>query len=426
MIVAETMYNLVSKLFPLDRSLSGDGLRDTLNIINDFIPINIHEVPSHTKVFDWEVPKEWVIKEAWIKTPSGDKICDFSINNLHLIGYSTPVNVRLSKADLDLRLHSLPEQPDAIPYITSYYSENWGFCISHNERLALEDGVYEVFIDSDLIDGSLTYADLVIPGRSKKEVLFSTYICHPSMANNELSGPVLAVELAKTLLKTDNEYTYRFVFVPETIGSIVYLSNHLEQLKENVIAGYVLTCVGDNDAISYLESRYGNTLADKVAKFVLNEMNLEYKHYLFLERGSDERQYCAPGIDLPVCSVMRSKYGTYPEYHTSLDNLDYISEEGLQLSFDIYMNIVDTIEKNKMYRVTVKGEPQLGKRGLYPNLSIKTSGSSVRDMMNFLAYADGNNDLIDICLRTGISFNEITKLTDIFLSNRLIEIVDNN
>ena len=420
-IQGKEMYEMCINLFPYNRFLTGEGVRKTLHYIRDIVPVNIHEVPSNTIVFDWNVPNEWIIREAWIKTPSGGKICDFSVNNLHLVGYSVPVSLKLTREELDLKIYSLPELPNAIPYISSYYSEDWGFCISHNERIALEDGVYEVFIDSELIEGSLTYADLVIPGRSKKEVLFSTYICHPSMANNELSGPVLAVELAKTLLETDNEYTYRFVFVPETIGSIVYLSKHLEQLKENVIAGYVLTCVGDNNAVSYLESRYGNTLADKVVKFVLNEMNLEYKHYSFLERGSDERQYCAPGIDLPVCSVMRSKYGTYPEYHTSLDNLDYISEEGLQLSYEIYMNIINTIEKNKVYRVTVKGEPQLGKRGLYPNVSTKTSGSSVRNMMNFLAYADGNNDLIDICLRIGTSFNEMTMLTDIFLSNHLIE-----
>jgi aminopeptidase-like protein len=415
-----SMKNLMVRLFNINRSLTGDGLRDTLNIIREIIPIEIYNIKSGTKVFDWNVPKEWIIREAWIKTPSGDKICDFSVNNLHLVGYSTPVKMQLKKEELELNLHSLQDQPDSIPYITSYYREYWGFCISHNERIKLEDGIYEIFIDSELFDGVLNYADLVIPGRSKKEVLFSTYICHPSMANNELSGPVLAVELAKALLKTENEYTYRFVFVPETIGSLVYLSKHLSHLKENVIAGYVLTCVGDDNAVSYLESRYGNTYADKVARFALDDMKIDYKHYSFLERGSDERQYCAPGIDLPVCSVMRSKYGTYPEYHTSLDNLDYISPQGLQLSYDIYIRIIDVIENNKIYISNVLGEPQLGKRGLYPNISSKDSGSSVRDMMNIIAYLDGSNDLIDISSITGVNYANLKSLIEILLKNNLI------
>jgi aminopeptidase-like protein len=417
-----SMKNLMIRLFNINRSLTGEGLRNTLDIIREIIPIGIHNIKSGSKVFDWNVPKEWIIREAWIITPSGKKICDFSVNNLHLVGYSLPINTKLKKEELEQHLHSLPDQPDAIPYITSYYKEYWGFCISHNERIKLEDGIYEIFVDSELFDGVLNYADLIIPGRSKKEVLFSTYICHPSMANNELSGPVLAVELAKTLLKSENEYTYRFVFVPETIGSLVYLNNHLSHLKNHVIAGYVLTCVGDDNAVSYLESRYGNTYADKVARFALDDMKIDYKHYSFLERGSDERQYCAPGIDLPVCSVMRSKYGTYPEYHTSLDNLDYISPQGLQLSYDIYIRIIDVIENNKIYISSVLGEPQLGKRGLYPNISSKDSGSSVIDMMNIITYSDGQNDLIDISTITGVNYSNLVSVTKILLKNNLIRV----
>jgi aminopeptidase-like protein len=419
--LGDIMYHLAKNLFKLNRSLTGEGVRETLNILREIVPIEIKSIQSSSQVFDWTVPKEWVIRNAWIITPSGTKICDFFSNNLHLVGYSVPINARITRKELEEHLHSLPDQPDAIPYITSYYKEYWGFCLSHNERLTLEEGIYEVFIDSELIEGVLNYADLVIPGKSTKEILFSTYICHPSMANNELSGPVLAVELAKMLLKTENEYTYRFVFVPETIGSLVYLSKHLNHLKHNVIAGYVLTCVGDDNAVSYLESRYGNTYADKVARFALDDMKIDYKHYSFLERGSDERQYCAPGIDLPVCSVMRSKYGTYPEYHTSLDNLNYISPQGLQLSYDIYIRIIDVIENNKIYIFNVLGEPQLGKRGLYPNISSKDSGSSVRDMMNIITYLDGSNDLIDIILITGVNYPNLKSLTKILIKNNLIK-----
>lgn len=417
----DDMYELAELLFPINRSLTGDGVRTSLRIIKNLINIEISEVPSNSKVFDWVVPREWKIRNAWIVTPDGDKICDYSKNNLHLVGYSSPINKKMGLAELNKNLFSLNTQPNAIPYVTSYYKESWGFCITHNERLKLKEGQYEVFIDSEIFDGNLSYGELIIPGKSKKEILLSTYICHPSMANNELSGPVLAVELAKMLLNTKNDYTYRIIFVPETIGSLVYIKKHYKDLKRNIIAGFVLTCVGDNNNVSYLESRYGNTLADKVAKFVLKEMDLKYISYTFLDRGSDERQYCSPGIDLPVCSVMRSKYATYPEYHTSLDNMSFISKEGLQLSFDIYRFIIKTIELNFYYESVVLGEPQLGTKGLYPLISKKHSDKSVRDILDFIAYADGSNDLIDISNITGIKIDRLSNLSDLLIGEKILK-----
>ncbi|MDE6167269.1 MAG: DUF4910 domain-containing protein, partial [Acetatifactor sp.] len=287
--------------------------------------------------------------------------------------------------------------PDAVPYVTSYYTPRYGFCMSERQRDSLPPGQYHMVIDSELFDGSLTYGELVIPGREDKEILISTYVCHPSMANNELSGPVLATALAKKVIsQTDRKYTYRFLWIPETIGSITYLSRHLEHMKSHTIAGFVLSCVGDNRTYSYVPSRDGNTLADRAARNVLSFHYPEYICYSYLNRGSDERQYNAPGVDLPVCVVCRSKYGEYPEYHTSLDNMDFISPEGLQGMYDVYEAIFNTIEYNAFYRIKCLCEPQLGKRGMYPTVSKKDSYDTVKGMVDFIAYADGRRDLIDI------------------------------
>jgi aminopeptidase-like protein len=420
--IGKKMYKLAEELFPINRSLSGEGVRETLKILkrenND---LQIHSIKSGTKVFDWEVPDEWNCKEAYIITPDGKKICDYNKNNLHLVQYSIPFEGEVSLEELQKHLFSLPELPDAIPYVTSYYNRMWGFCISENERKKLKKGKYKVVIKSELKKGVLNYADLVIKGKSDKEIMFSTYICHPSMANNELSGPVLATYLAKYVKNIDNYYTYRFVFAPETIGSLIYLSKHLNYLKEKVIAGFVLTCVGDDREYSYLSSRYGNTLADKVALNILENEVKNFKKYSFLDRGSDERQYCAPGIDLPFCSVMRSKYATYPQYHTSLDNLDFISPEGLQGSYEVYTKIIDVLENNFYYKITVLGEPQLGKRGLYPKISDHTTLEKVKNIRNFLAYADGKNDLIDIANIIKVSAHSLIDIAKLFESHKLVE-----
>ncbi len=404
-ITGKAIYKWASDLFPICRSLSGNGVRDTLAYFKKLLPdLTVIDVPSGTKAFDWTVPEEWNIADAFVARPDGSRVIDFQSSNLHVVGYSEPVDARMSFAELNEHLHSLPDQPAAIPYITSYYKRRWGFCLSQEQRDQMSRDpttLYHVKIDSTLRPGKLTYGELIIPGSSKEEVLLSTYICHPSMANNELSGPCVATALAQWISSRPRRYTYRILFLVETIGSIVYLSQNLSHLKRQVIAGFVLTCVGDNRAYSYLASRSGGTLADRIAKHALFHHAPDYKSYSFLSRGSDERQYCSPGADLPVCSVMRSKYATYPEYHTSLDDLSLITPEGLQGGFDVLRKCIEALEENITYRTLNPCEPQLGPRGLYPSLSTKETTSMVSDMMDLIAYADGANDLLSIAEITG-------------------------
>ncbi|MYL37618.1 DUF4910 domain-containing protein [Halobacillus litoralis] len=414
------MYELMKRLFPICRSITGEGVRETLRILKETIPLDIIEVPTGTKVLDWEIPQEWNVKDAYVMNEKGERIIDFRENNLHLVSYSRPVNKTVSLEYLQNHLFSLEDQPSVIPYVTSYYNDYWGFCMSHEQRETLKDEEYKVVIDSELKDGSLTYGELVIPGRSRKEVFLSTYICHPSMANNELSGPVLTTFLAKWLLGRKRRYTYRIVFVPETIGSITYLSKHMDEMKEKIIAGYNITCTGDERGYSFLPSRYGNTLADKAALNILKTNQMDFVKYSFLERGSDERQYCSPGIDLPVASIMRTKYGEYPEYHTSDDNLNLVTAHGLQGSYNIYQQCLQAIEQNEVYKVKCLGEPQLGKRGLRSTLSTKESGKAVRDMMNFIAYADGENDLIDISNRIHVPLESLYPIIEKLTENDLL------
>lgn len=399
--MGEQLYAWARELFPFARSLTGNGVRETLTYFRNIVPeLSIYEVPSGTPAFDWIVPEEWTIRDAYVADIGGNRIIDLHKNNLHVVGYSEPIDKTMCFSDLDQHLYSIPEQPNAIPYVTSYYKRWWGFCLTENQRAELKkqpNASYHVCVDSSFSQGSLTYGELIIKGETEQEVLLSTYICHPSMANNELSGLVVAVGLARWLYEQPHRrYTYRILFLPETIGSIVYLNRHLEHMKKNTIAGYVLTCLGDDREYSYLSSRNGNTLADRVAKHVLGHHVASFKQYSFLERGSDERQYCGPGVDLPVCSIMRSKYGEYPEYHTSLDNLDFISPKGLQGAFDVLQKSLNLIENNFTYKVNICCEPQLSKRGLYPSLSTKDSSLQVRPMMNLIAYADGSHDLVDI------------------------------
>lgn len=391
------MYQLAHRLFPICRSVTGDGVRATLQILGEELPtLQVREVASGTPCFDWTVPREWNIRDAYVLDPTGIKIIDFRASNLHVVGYSTPIDAEMDLEELDQHLYSLPEQPDAIPYITSYYKERWGFCLSHEQRNALKPGKYRVRIDSELKDGALTFGECILPGDSEEEIFLSTYICHPSLANNELSGPCVTTYLAKWLAEMPRRYTYRIIFIPETIGSITYLSMHAETMKQRVKAGFNVTCVGDNRTFSYLPSRAGNSLADSAALHVLGHVYPDFKRYSYLDRGSDERQYCSPGIDLPVATIMRSKYGEYPEYHTSLDNMELISPEGLFGAYEALMRCLQCIEADFVPRATVPCEPQLGKRGLYPTLSTKESGMTVRGMMNLLAYADGTRSLLEI------------------------------
>jgi aminopeptidase-like protein len=399
-LLGAQIHALARRLWPINRSITGDGVRETLALLKSLhLPdLQIHEVPTGTRVLDWTVPREWKVREAYLVTPAGERICDFSRNNLHLVGYSVPMHCRLSLAELQPHLYSLPEQPDAIPYITSYYAERWGFCLSHAQRAALVDGEYEVRIDAELFDGSLTYGELLIPGDSPQEVFLSTYICHPSMANNELSGPTVTTFLAVWLASLPSRrYSYRIVFVPETIGSIAYLSAHLPALQRQVVAGFNISCVGDDRAYSFLPSRNGATLSDAVARHVLKWTDPGYKAYGWRDRGSDERQYCAPGVDLPIASIMRSKYAAYPEYHTSLDNLeDVVTPAGLGGGYQVLQRAIEAIEHHCHPRATVLGEPQLDRRGLYPTLSTRESGEEVRLMMDLLTWSDGTRSLLEI------------------------------
>lgn len=420
------MYDLCCELFPINRSITGAGVRETLSILQRELPeLNIREIPSGTNCFDWTIPDEWNIKDAYIIDPDGKKIVNFKENNLHVVGYSTPIDLTLSLDELKNKLYSLPDQPTAIPYITSYYERDWGFCISEEQKKNLKNGNYRVFIDSEFTNGVMNYGELFLEGSSSDEVFLSTYICHPSMANNELSGPAVTTHIAKYLQSIKNRRnSYRFIFIPETIGSIAYLSKNLDHLKKYMIAGFNVTCVGDNNNFSYLPSRNEKTLADKVALHVLNHLKINYKKYSFLDRGSDERQYCYPGIDLPVASIMRSKYGSYDEYHTSLDDLSFISAEGLSGAYNVYIKAIESLELNQRFKNIVLCEPQLSKRGLYPSLSTKESNENVDTMMNLLTYIDGNSDLLSIAEKINKPIWELTEIIDSLKDSNLITSVD--
>ncbi len=422
------IFSLAERLFPICRSITGDGVRETLRIIAEHVPeLTVHEVPTGTECVDWTVPQEWNIRDAWVIDPDGNKIIDFQQHNLHVVGYSVPVDETVSLEELDQHLHSLPDQPQAIPFVTSYYQPRWGFCLAHEQRQSLRPGDYQVLIDSELKDGNLTYGEVVLPGESSQEVFLSTYVCHPSMGNNELSGPVVMTFLLKWLASlARRRYTYRAVFVPETIGSIVYLSRNSQQMKERVVAGFNISCVGDDRAYSYLPSRTEDTLADQVAQHVLQHTDPDYQRYRFLDRGSDERQYCSPNIDLPVATVMRTKYGIYPEYHTSLDDLTVISPEGLFGGYTALQHCLQVLENNLQVRVTVSCEPQLGRRGLYPTLSEKGSADLTRRMMNLLAYADGQRTLLEIAEKIESPMWELVPIVEQLLEHQLLEVLDSS
>ncbi len=413
------------RLWPITRSLTGDGNRKSLAILSELVDLKVSEVPSGTACFDWNVPPEWNIKDAWVKNSAGEKVIDFKENNLHILGYSVPFSGDLSFKELEEHLYTLPNQPELIPYLTSYYKERWGFCLSHSEFLKMDkNDTYTVYIDSSLdYNGSMTVGEAILKGRSEKEILLSTYICHPSLASNELSGPLISAYIYEKLKDKNLKYTYRFLFVPETIGSIYSLTQYGEHWKQNLLAGFVLTCLGDDGTYTYKRSRKGNSLADQAAELILKHTDQQVVIHDFFPGGSDERQYCSPGFDLPVGSLMRTMYGVYSEYHTSGDNKDYISFDAMEQSAKKYIEIIELIERNQKYVNTMPyGEPQLGKRGLYPTLgSQKESQNFVQTMMWILNLSDGTKDLIEISERSGVSPQDLFPVVERLVENGIIQ-----
>ncbi|MDA9863337.1 DUF4910 domain-containing protein [bacterium] len=411
------LHALAARLFPIHRSLTGDGVRETLRILGEYLPgLEIHEVPSGTQVLDWTVPDEWNARSAYLEGPSGERIIDIADSNIHLVSYSEPVDVRLTLADLQPHLHSDPEHRSAIPYVTSYYNRTWGFCLTAEQHEALVDGEYHAVVDTTLEPGSLTYADLVIPGELEDEVLLTTYICHPSLANNELSGPMVAVGLARWLSTLPSRrYTYRFVFAPETIGAITYIDRNLDRLKSRVVAAINLTCIGDDGDYSFLASRTGVTPMDRIGRRVVRtrEPAVEYS---YLDRGSDERHYAMPGVDVPMISLMRTKYGAYSEYHTHLDDLTVVTPSGLQGGLDLVRDCLIELESTDYYRSTVLAEPQLGRRGLYHTMHARTVADEILLRTNVLAYADGEHSLADMADLFGVPIDDVR-----IIVNELIE-----
>lgn len=432
----EKMYSLMEKLYPICRSITGDGVRDTLKIIKEIIPTEIKEVPTGKKVFDWIIPREWNIKDAYIKNSKGEKIVDFKKSNLYVLNYSHPIHKKIRLDEFKDHLYSLPDYPDWIPYLTSYYQENWGFCITNKQLKSLDEGIYEVFIDSKLKDGFLTYGEFFIKGKTDDEVLFSTYLCHPSLCNDNLSGVVLTTFLAKYLKYKNLNYSYRFLFIPETIGAITWLCLN-EKNVSKIKHGLVVTCVGDPGKLTYKKTRDGDQIIDKIVEHVLAESGCEHVIFDFFPEGSDERQYCSPGFNLPIGSLMRTPYGRFSEYHTSADNLDFVKPEFLGDTFDKYLKVIDLLEKTDIsvvdkkrdtkkegayFNLNPKCEPQLGRRGLYKLIgSSKNKDVEKSAMLWVLNLSDGTNTLQDISNRSGLDFKVIKKAADRLLEKKLLD-----
>ena len=418
----EKMYSTMTELYPICRSITGEGVRQTLSIIQRTIPINISKIPTGTKVFDWEIPLEWNIKDAYVKDPGGKKIIDFKKSNLHVLGYSEPINKKISLDELKEHIFTLPEYPNWIPYRTSYYNKNWGFCMAYNEFKELKRGNYEVVIDSELKRGELVFGEYYIKGEREEEILLSTYVCHPSMCNDNLSGIVLLMSLAEILSKQKMKYSYRFLFIPETIGAITWLS--LNRNRANKIKyGLIATCVGDKGKITYKKTRKGDFEIDKIVEKVLKDSGEDYNLVDFFPYGSDERQFCSPGFNLPVGVLMRTQYYKFKEYHTSADDLNFISKEHLLDSLKKYLEILYTIANNKKYlNLNSKCEPQLGKRGLYDSIGganeFKFNHEAVSWVLNS---SDGENSLLEISIRTGIKFRDVKNAADSLLRVNLLK-----
>ena len=420
------MKKLLKKLFPICRSITGKGLLKSLKIIKDKNKlIKIKSFKSGTRVFDWKIPPEWNVKDAYIANEKNERVVDFKKNNLHLISYSIPIKKKIKVSELMSRIHSLPKQMNYIPYLTSYYKKYWGFAIKHNLKEKLFKNKKEKFfvnIETKFNrNGKMHYAECLIKGKSKKEILITTYLCHPSMANNELSGPIVWKYLLEYFKKKKNRYSLRFVITPETIGSISYISKNYKSLKANIIGGYVLTCLGDKGDFSYLNSRNENSISDLVVSRYFDKKNIKYKNYSYLDRGSDERQYNHPKIDLSLGSIMRTKYGKFSQYHTSGDNLDFVKSKNLKKSFKVCKEIIEEFMKIHIPENKISCEPFLTKHNLYPTLSTKKVDKTSKNILNFLSYSDGKNDLISIAKKIQLSLSQTKKIYKILILKRLIK-----
>ena len=444
--IGNDMYELMERLYPITRSITGKGVRKTLKIFQDSIDLQIHEVPTGTKVFDWTVPEEWNIDDAYIMNKNGEKIVDFKKSNIHILQYSEKIEKKIGLEELKKHIFTLPEQPDTIPYRTSFYNKNWGFCMKHKEFLKLDDDEYAVNISSEHKDGSLTYGEFLIKGESTDEILISTYVCHPSLCNDNLSGPVLSLFLAKYFSKQKLHYSIRFLFIPETIGAITWLARNEDNVK-NIKHGLVATCLGDSGNLTYKKTRDGDNIIDKIVEEVLIESGKPYKIMDFWPSGSDERQYCSPGFNLPVGSLMRTPYDMFDEYHTSEDNLSFMNKESLRDSFLKYIAVIKKLEdyflvdipkrkipenknsanNNPVFKNLIpKCEPQLGKRRIYDEIGgIKKQDSleQKKAIQWILNLSDGKNSLRDIQARSGLNYDILLDMSELLLKKQLLSVV---
>lgn len=423
--IGKEMFKLMKRLFPICRSITGNGVRKSLRILQEYIPLTIHEVATGTQVFDWKVPKEWNIKDAYVANSKGERIIDFQAHNIHVVNYSKPIDQKVTLEELKAKLHTIPEYPDWIPYITSYYNENWGFCLTHNQYLALQEDTYHVFIDSELKEGSLSYGEYFIKGSSEDEVLITCYTCHPSLCNDNLSGVVIAAYLARYLQQKGNlKYSYRFLFIPETIGAITWLAQNEAKVK-NIKYGLVATCLGDlGETVNYKKTRKGDFEIDKIAEKVLKDRKKPFRIQDYSPIGSDERQFCSPGFNLPVGSFFRTEYAKFPEYHTSADNLSLMSTKNLTDSWQVFVDTCFIIENNDYYvNLNPKCEPQLGRRGLYSLVGRRKIQADVElGLFWVLNYSDGNCSLLEIANKAIISFRDIVEATKLLQEVNLLEI----
>jgi aminopeptidase-like protein len=425
--IQNDMFDFMTELYPICRSITGNGVRKTLEMIKKHINLTIQDIPSGTSVFDWKIPKEWNISDGYIIDPKGKKIVDFKKSNLHVVGYSIPIHKKIHFDELKNHIHTLPSQPNVIPFITSYYKETWGFCMSHNEFQKLESGEYEICIDSTLENGYLTFGEFIIKGKTEKEFLISCYVCHPSLCNDNLSGVVLATFLAKQLKNLSLNYSYRFLFIPETIGAITWLSLNEKNLHK-IEAGLVATCLADSGTSTYKKSRIGNAKIDEIVPYVLEHSKTDFSIVDFYPYGSDERQFCSPGFNLPIGSLMRTPYRKFEEYHTSADDLMFIKKDSLGDSFNKYLETIMIFDHDAKYLNTnQKCEPQLGKRGLYRNLGFRRTDETSNDteqqelaMFWILNLSDGNNSLFDIAKTSQIPFSTIDQVANLLNEKNLL------